>query len=795
MSLQDQLQQTLGTSTIIEHELDGGGMSRVFVATDTTLGRRVVVKVLPSEMSGPMAVERFKLEISIAARLQHAHMVPLLIAGQVDGQPYFTMPFVEGQSLRARLDQPHAPVSMLDAVRVLREIASALAYAHSHGVVHRDIKPENVLLSGGAAMVTDFGVARAINAATTLGERMTSAGLALGTPAYMAPEQATADPLTDHRADIYAWGMVAYEMFAGHPAFTARSARAMVAAQIAEMPAHLASRRPAMPPALAELVMRAIAKNPDDRPQSADEIVRTLDSINLSGESSLASGAESTRGRGRGRSRAAVVAGAAAVVLLVAVGLWIRTRAATARVGPRAELLTLAVLPIENVGGDSTTEYLADGLTGELSRALKNVPGVQVAGDLSTSRFKGTRSGPAEIARQLGVIRLLSGKLQPGNRRVRLQIELTDTTGASLWSGTFNADTRDNFAMQDTITAHVANELKLVLTPATLAAARSGRTINPDAHLLYLRGQFEKNKVTEVGLRNAIKYFTQALALDSNYAQAHAGMAFAYDMLADAFQPSHEYHTLSLKAAQRAVSLDSLLPEARTLLGYEIAAATWDFARGQVEINRGLELDPRNPDALFMAALFAWMIGDHQHGLELADRLMEVDPLSPLAARIRAELLWVAGRYEEALVQDKRSRALDPMVEIVEDTRGNVLRDLNRDQESVDEFQNKGKLLDQPMVGLAVTYAKMGKRAEALRVIHAVEERAKHQWVEPTFIASTYAAIGDKETAMRWLERAFAEKTFAVRSFTSWNHPWLRPLWTDPRYQALRTKAMATTFR
>ena len=795
MSLQDQLQQTLGTSTIIEHELDGGGMSRVFVATDTTLGRRVVVKVLPSEMSGPMAVERFKLEISIAARLQHAHMVPLLIAGQVDGQPYFTMPFVEGQSLRARLDQPHAPMSMLDAVRVLREIASALAYAHSHGVVHRDIKPENVLLSGGAAMVTDFGVARAINAATTLGERMTSAGLALGTPAYMAPEQATADPLTDHRADIYAWGMVAYEMFAGHPAFAARSARAMVAAQIAEMPAHLASRRPAMPPALAELVMRAIAKNPDDRPQSADEIVRTLDSINLSGESSLASAVEATRGRGRARSRAAAGAGAAAVVLLVAGGLWIRSRAATARVGPRAELLTLAVLPIENVGGDSATEYLADGLTGELSRALKNVPGVQVAGDLSTSRFKGTRSGPAEIARQLGVIRLLSGKLQPGNRRVRLQIELTDTTGASLWSGTFNADTRDNFAMQDTITAHVANELKLVLTPATLAAARSGRTINPDAHLLYLRGQFEKNKVTEVGLRNAITYFTQALALDSNYAQAHAGMAFAYDMLADAFQPSHEYHTLSLKAAQRAVSLDSLLPEARTLLGYEIAAATWDFARGQVEINRGLELDPRNPDALFMAALFAWMIGDHQHGLELADRLMEVDPLSPLAARIRAELLWVAGRYEEALVQDKRARALDPMVEIVESTRGNVLRALNRDQEAVDEFQSKGKLLDQPMVGLAVTYAKMGRRADALRVIHAVETRAKQQWVEPTFIASAYAAIGDNDAAMQWLERAFTEKTFAVRSFTSWDHPWLRPLWTDARYQALRRRAMTTTFR
>jgi len=793
MSLHDQLQRTLGASYTIERELGGGGMSRVFVATDTTLGRRVVVKVLPGEMSGPLAVERFKLEISIAARLQHAHMVPLLIAGEVDGQPYFTMPFVEGQSLRARLDPANAPVSMLDAVRVLREIASALAYAHSHGVVHRDIKPENVLLSGGAAMVTDFGVARAINAATTtVGERMTSAGLALGTPAYMAPEQATGDPLTDHRADIYAWGMVAYEMFAGAPAFAARSAREMVTAQITEMPADIVSRRPTMPPALGALVMRAISKNPADRPQTADEIVRTLDAVNLSGESPPASGADATWVPGKARSLAVA---AAAVVLLVAGGLWVRARRATSYVESRPELLTLAVLPIENVGGDSTTEYLADGLTGELSRALKNVPGVQVAGDLSTSRFKGTRSGPAEIARQLGVVRLLSGKLQPGTGRVRLQIELTDTTGTSLWSGTFNADTKDNFAMQDTITASVANELKLVLTPATLAAARAGRTVNPDAHMLYLRGQFEKNKVTEVGLRNSIRYFTQALALDSNYAQAHAGMAFAFDMLADLFQPSHEYHTLALRAAQRAVSIDSLLPEARVLLGYEIAAATWDYAKGKVEMDRGLALDPKNPDALFMAGLFAFMIGDHEHGLDLVDRLAKVDPLSPLAARLRAELLWVAGRYDEALVQDKRASALDPMVEIVESTRGAALLGLNRNEEAMDEFQNKGKLLDQPMVGLAITYAKMGKRAEALQVIHALEAREKKQWVEPTFIAFSYAAIGDHDSAMRWLERGFHEKTFAFRSFTSWDHPWLRPLLTDARYQALRAKAMATTFR
>jgi tetratricopeptide (TPR) repeat protein len=429
-----------------------------------------------------------------------------------------------------------------------------------------------------------------------------------------------------------------------------------------------------------------------------------------------------------------------------------------------------------------------------LSHALKNLPGVQVAGDLSTSRFKHTHVGPAEIARQLGVIRLLSGKLQPGNGRVRLQIELTDTTGHSLWSGIFNSATKDNFAMQDTITASVANELKLVLTPGTLAATHTGRTVDPEAHLLYLHGQFEKNKVTEAGLRNAISYFTQALALDSNYAQAHAGKAFAYDILADVFAPSHEYHTLALSEARRAVALDSLLPEARTLLGYEIAAATWDFAKGKAEIDRGLALDPKNPDALFMAGLFAWMTGDHQHGLDLADRLSKVDPLSPLAARLRAELLESDERYDEALVADKHARELDPMVEIVESTRGSALRDLKRYDEAKTEFLNKATVLGQPMTGLAMTYAKMGKRAEALKIIHAIEAREKKTWVEPSFIAIMYAAIDDHESALRWLQKAFDEKTFPMRSFTSWNHPWLRPLWTDPRYQALRAKAMATTF-
>jgi len=794
MTLGDQLQRTLGAAYTIERELGGGGMSRVFVATETALKRRVVVKVLPGEMSGRLAVERFKREIGIAARLQHAHMVPLLTAGEVDGLPYFTMPFVEGQSLRERLAQPDARLPLTDAVRVLREIASALAYAHAHDVVHRDIKPDNVLLSGGAAMVTDFGVAKAVDAAaTTATEGITSVGLALGTPAYMAPEQACADPRTDHRADIYAWGMLAYEMLAGETAFAGRSAQAMLAAHVTEMPADLASRSSSTPPALAALVTRAIAKNPDDRPQSAEELVRALDA--MSGAIGSFGAAPAHPARRISPAQGAV--GVLAVVALVAAGAWaLRSQNASVTVATtEPAMLTLAVLPIEIIGGDSTAEYLADGLTGELSRALKSVPGVQVAGDLSTAQFKGTHSAPAEMARKLGVVRLLSGKLQPGVGRVRLQMDLTDSTGTSLWSGTYNTETKDNFAMQDSITAAVARELRIVLTPKTLAVTRAGRTVNSDAHLLYLRGQFEKNKVSEAGLRNAIQYFTQALALDSNYAQAYAGMAFAYDMLADVFAPSHEYHLKSLAAAERAVAKDSLLAEARTLHGYEIAAALWDFEKGRREIERGLELDPNNPDALFMAGLFYFMDGDHERGLDRADRLIRVDPLSPLAARLRAEILSFAERYPEALEQDQRARTLDPMVEIVESTRGTALRELGRYDEAVQEFLTKQALFGKPMFGLAITYAKMGKRAEALQVIRAMEAREKNGWVEPTWFAVMYAAIGEHDSALRWLQRGFDEKTFSIRAFTSWNHPWLRPLWNDPRYQVLRARVMATMLR
>jgi tetratricopeptide (TPR) repeat protein len=282
MDLREQLQTTLDTSYTIERELGGGGMSRVFVATETALGRKVVVKVLSPELTAGVNIDRFRREILVAAQLQHPHIVPVLSTGETDGLPYYTMPFVDGESVRARLAR--GPLSITESVSILRDLARALAYAHERGVVHRDIKPDNVLLSGGSATVTDFGIAKAISASRTQapGATLTQVGTSLGTPAYMSPEQAAADPATDHRADIYAFGCMAYELLAGRPPFVEKTPQRLLAAHMAELPQPIGELRTDTPPVLAELVMRCLAKDAGARAQTATELVGVLESVTSS---------------------------------------------------------------------------------------------------------------------------------------------------------------------------------------------------------------------------------------------------------------------------------------------------------------------------------------------------------------------------------------------------------------------------------------------------------------------------------------------------------------------------------
>lgn len=287
MELRDQLTSALGATYTIERELGGGGMSRVFTAMESALGRRVVIKVVPLEFGAGVNLDRFKRETLLAANLQHPHIVPVLSAGEIDGVPYYTMPFIEGESLRARL--AGGPLPMSEVVSVLRDVARALAYAHERGVVHRDVKPDNVLLAHGSATVTDFGIAKAISAsrATESESTLTQLGTSVGTPAYMAPEQAAADPSTDHRADIYSFGCMAYELLAGRTPFAGLAPHKLLMAHMGERPKQVAELRPDTPPMLADLVMQCLEKDPDARPQRAADLARVLDAVTSGSTTSL----------------------------------------------------------------------------------------------------------------------------------------------------------------------------------------------------------------------------------------------------------------------------------------------------------------------------------------------------------------------------------------------------------------------------------------------------------------------------------------------------------------------------
>ncbi|HEX7124027.1 MAG TPA: serine/threonine-protein kinase [Gemmatimonadaceae bacterium] len=452
--LHERLQAALGDAYTLERELGGGGMSRVFLAIERALGRSVVVKVLSPHLTEGVSAERFTREVKLAARLQHPHIVPLLSAGEAAGLPWFTMPFVEGETLRARLARV-GELPVAEALRTLREIASALAYAHGRGIVHRDIKPENVLLSEGTAMVSDFGVAKALSdAGEGTATAMTSLGVALGTPAYMAPEQGMADPRTDHRADIYAFGVLAYELLAGRTPFANRSPQAMLAAHVTEAPEPIDRLRPSTPPALAALVMQCLAKLPADRPQSAQDLVHAIDAITTPGAGtaphvltgmpaaavtpvSPTSGGATAPGTAPSMPRArrpAALLGIAAGLLAVLLGGWfVSSRLGGADLADRR----IAVAPFENLTGDSSVDVVGRMAADWLTQGIARAESVDVVSTMAVISALGDRpAGPEVVARlsqATGAGVVVSGTIYPQGDSLVLHARIADArTGREL---------------------------------------------------------------------------------------------------------------------------------------------------------------------------------------------------------------------------------------------------------------------------------------------------------------------------------------------------------------------------
>jgi eukaryotic-like serine/threonine-protein kinase len=619
----------------IERELGQGGMATVYLAQDLKHDRKVAIKVLRPELAATLGPDRFAREIAVAARLLHPHILGLLDSGDADGFFYYVMPYVEGETLRDRLARAgELPVS--EAIRLLSEIAEALAVAHRAGVVHRDIKPENILLSGRHALVMDFGVAKAVTEASGR-QQLTTAGVALGTPAYMAPEQASADPQMDGRVDIYALGVLGYEMLTGHTPFHGLNPQQTLAAHITQTPAPVGQQRAGLSPTLESVVMRCLAKRPADRFQSADELVSVLEPLAAPSGSTTPTMTAPVRvaGSSRPRPRAAMIGGA--LVLGIAIVLAVRGWAGHSSGLGGARNKTLAVVPFENETGDTANAYLGSGLAEDLVTALGRVPGLEVKSP-SAARHALSQPGAtlASVGTLLGAEYIVEGSLRRLGETWRITARaVRPADEVAVWSESFDRNPKELINLAPDIATKLGTALVGQLGQETRAAVAERPTTNPEAYEAYLRGNFAVAQRTRDMLERALAEYRRALDLDPSLTAARARTGFALSLQADfgwypAGETAHGTIVRGLATVDSALRADSTLADswlARCSLLWE------DFGVGGHRLNqarsaceRAAAIAPRNPEVQNRLGFVLRELGDKEVSRRHARLALQLDP-------------------------------------------------------------------------------------------------------------------------------------------------------------------------
>ncbi|MEP6617818.1 MAG: protein kinase [bacterium] len=800
----DQLTAALGEGYAIERELGGGGMSRVYVAYDAALQRRVAVKVMPEHLAAAVSVDRFKREILLSAGLQHPHIVGVLSAGEAAGLPFFVMPYVEGESLGAHIAAT-GPMAVREAVSILKDVARALAYAHERGVVHRDIKPYNILLAAGAATVTDFGVAKAISSSQRTGEQgpgLTMTGTSLGTPMYMAPEQAAADPDVDHRADIYAFGITAYEMLTGKPPFAGMPPRALLTARMTEDPPVLSSVRDDVPAALAKLIMASLARDPDDRPQSASEILRALDDPSMvSGVFSAPPPASGASGRLRHWRSAAAIA--LALVSVAAVARVLRrppvavvaATASTAAVRSSAPTAaSIVVVPLVSIGSDSGNAYLADGITNELAAALGRLPNMQVVSPSRAAAMLAAGNSPSEIGKALNVSLQLEGTVQREGKRLRVTARLVAVSdGVMRWSDMYERDATDLLTVQEELARAITGAVSSAMgATASLAsaepatAASSGKRLSGQAYDYYLRGRFQLGRRTPASLQQAIEYFQRSIAQDPGLAPAYSGLADAQGLLPlYTGTPAGPALAAALSSADHAIALDSTLAEAWASRGV-LRGRDWKWADAERDFRRAIALNSQYAPAhqwLGELLLVTGHTGDAARALE---RAAQLDPSSPVIAGSLGLALSLSGKPVEALATAERAVSYDSSLLVTRFMLGATRLYLRQPGAAVAPLEAAVRIdpMSRTALGmLGFAYASNGKAAAAHRMEARIEAMPAGAGTDVA-IARVALGLGDTTRALLYLERAAHARDpfFATECASS---PIFDALRSNPRYLAL----------
>ena len=734
----DTLNAALAGRYAIQRELGRGGMGAVYLVQDLKHDREVALKVLSPEVGGMIGPDRFQREIRIAAGLQHPHVCTVYDSGQADGLLWFTMPYVSGESLAARLEREQT-LPLDEALRITIEVARALAYAHERGVVHRDIKPANLLLSrDGTALVTDFGIARAIG---TVQARelatLTRPGLTVGTPAYMSPEQAAGDLTIDGRTDIFSLGIVLYEMLAGERPFQSQSAAAF-ARLLTERPPSVRRRRGELPVVLDEILSRALAPDPDRRFRSMTALADELSALRF------------------GRHVAA-------------------ERAASA-----------AVLPFRDLSRDQDQAYFGDGLAEELTTALSRIGGLRVAARGGAFRYRGPSVDVREAGRELGVATVLTGSVRRSGERLRVSAQLSGVEeGYELWSETYDRHLADVFDVQEEIAGAIAAALKVKLLHSDSGPERP--TNDLEAYDLFLRGRFAWHQRTGGTLPEAARCFEQAAARDPSFARAWAGLADACTLLPmySGTSPTEAWPKAKA-AALRAIALDPELADAHTSLAYGTMLFEWDWPAAEGEFQRAITADPDYQIAHHWYADFLAGRGRFEEALASMQRAHALDPLSRITG---VELGWIyllQRRMPEAEATINEVLRLDPGYAHAHFVLGQVLLADGRTTEAVTSLRHSIELGGNHAHGAAALVAALaasGRRDEAVEELGKLERLAASEYVSAFAFVVSYAALGKPDEAFSALDRGVAERDLLLAE--NFFEPLLDPLVADSRYHRI----------